>query len=201
MLFGARTRRHVALSSTLLAGIALAGLPGDAAADVGVSSVPVALPGVPAVAPPPTAVASAGCRGAGARPGRASSATLRRAMLCLVNGTRAAAGLSRLRADRRLARAAGRHAADMGRRRYFAHVSPTGRSPLARVRAAGWRGGVGEVIAWGCGTLATPRATLRAWLASPPHRAIILGGGRAAGVGVKRLAGCGGRAYWVIDVG
>jgi uncharacterized protein YkwD len=199
MLHRARTRRlAVALSSSLLAGAALAAAP--ATADVGVSAVPVALPGVPVAAPAPIAVAS-GCRGAGARPGRASSATLRRAMLCLVNGTRAMAGLPAFRHERRLGRAASRHAADMGRRGYFAHVSPNGRSPLARVRAAGWRGGVGEVIAWGCGALASPRATLRAWLASPPHRAIILGSGRAAGVGLKRLAGCGGRAYWVIDVG
>ena len=113
---------------------------------------------------------------------------MRRAMLCLVNHARASAGLSPFRAERHLARAAARHARDMGRRNYFAHVSPTGKSPLARARAAGWRGGVGEVIAWGCGTLASPRATLRAWLNSPPHRAIVLGGGRAAGVGVKRLA-------------
>ena len=89
----------------------------------------------------------------------------------------------------------------MGRRGYFAHVSPSGKSPRARARAAGWRGGVGEVIAWGCGTLASPRATLHAWLNSPPHRAIMLGGARAAGVGLKRTGGCGGRAYWVMDVG
>jgi uncharacterized protein YkwD len=89
----------------------------------------------------------------------------------------------------------------MGRRHYFAHVSPSGKSPMSRARSAGWRGGVGEVIAWGCGTLSSPRATLNAWLNSPPHRAILLGKARRAGVGVKRVSGCGGRAYWVIDVG
>ena len=68
------------------------------------------------------------------------------------------------------ARAASRHAADMGRRHYFAHVSPSGTSALSRARAAGWRGGVGEVIAWGCGGCSTPRATVRAWLPSPRHR-------------------------------
>ena len=115
-------------------------------------------------------------------------------MLCLVNHARMSAGLSPFRAERHLARAAARHAADMGRRHYFAHVSPSGKSPLSRARSAGWRGGVGEVIAWGCGTLSTPRATLRAWLNSPPHRAILLGAGHRAGVGVKRAAR--GRAYW-----
>ena len=59
----------------------------------------------------------------------------------------------------------------------------------------------GEVIAWGCGTLSSPRATLNRWLNSPPHRAILLGNARRAGVGVKRTGGCGGRAYWVMDVG
>ena len=197
-MLGCGVSPHV--STFLVAGIALALIAPATASAVIVP--PVALPGVPSVAPAassPAALASGGCRGAGAR--RASTAVLRRAMLCLVNQARAGAGRSPFRAERHLARAAARHAADMGRRNFFAHVSPSGKSPLARARAAGWRGGVGEVIAWGCGTLASPRATLRAWLNSPPHRAIVLGGGRAAGVGVKRLGGCGGRAYWVMDVG
>jgi uncharacterized protein YkwD len=204
-MLSARKRRLVARSSTLLAGVAFtAAVPSTSSAQPGVTVPPITLPapvGAPSVVPAPVAVASRGCRGAGARPSRASSALLRRAMLCLVNRTRAQAGRGGFRAERRLTRAANRHAADMGRRNYFGHVSLSGRSPAARARAAGWRGSVGEVIAWGCGALATPRATLHAWLNSPPHRAILLGSGRAAGVGVKRLSGCGGRAYWVIDVG
>jgi len=197
MLSSARKRRFVARNSTfLLVGSVLAAVPATAAATI---VPPVALPGVPNVSPAvasPTALASARCRGAGAR--HASPAVLRRAMLCLVNHARMSSGLSPLRAERHLARAAARHAADMGRRHYFAHVSPNGKSPLSRARSAGWRGGVGEVIAWGSGTLSSPRATLRAWLNSPPHHAILLGAGHRAGVGVKRA---GGRAYWVIDVG
>jgi uncharacterized protein YkwD len=157
--------------------------------------VPVVAPALPS----PKALTSSRCRGAGAR--HASAAVLRRAMLCLINRTRMSAGLAPFRSERHLGRAASRHAADMGRHHYFGHVSPTGKSPLSRARAAGWRGGVGEVIAWGCGRLSSPRATLRAWLNSPPHRSIVLGGAHAAGVGVKRLGGCGGRAYWVMDVG
>jgi uncharacterized protein YkwD len=126
---------------------------------------------------------------------------MRRAMLCLINHARAGAGLAPFRGERHLARAASRHAADMARRNYFGHFSPSGRSPLARARSAGWHGAVGEAIAWGCGSLTSPRATMRAWLHSAPHRAIVLGGARAAGVGVKRRSGCGGRAYWVLDVG
>jgi uncharacterized protein YkwD len=199
-MLSARKRLLAAPSSSIIVvGIALAAAPATAAADI---VPPVVLPGVSLASPTvpsPAALASGRCRGAGAR--RASTAVMRRAMLCLVNHARASAGRSPFRSERHLGRAASRHAADMGRRGYFAHVSPTGKSPLSRARSAGWRGGVGEVIAWGCGTLASPRAILRAWLNSPPHRAIILGAGHAAGVGVKRLGGCGGRAYWVIDAG
>ena len=201
MLLQARRRRPAARSSTLLVvGAIIAAL---APATASATEVPSAgLPGVALASSStavPVAVASGRCRGAGAR--RASAAVMRRAMLCLVNRARAGAGRSPFRAERHLARAAARHAADMARRNYFAHVSPGGRSPRSRARAAGWRGGVGEVIAWGCGSFASPRSTLRMWLNSPPHRAIVLGGGRAAGVGVKKSRGCGGRAHWVMDVG
>jgi uncharacterized protein YkwD len=200
MLLRARKRHVAARASTyLIVGASLV-VPATAAADI---APPVALPAVPGAAPalpsPQALASSIRCRHAGAR--RASAGRLRRAMLCLVNRTRVAAGLSPFRAERHLARAASRHAADMGRRHYFAHVSPSGKSPMSRARSAGWRGGVGEVIAWGCGTLSSPRATLNAWLNSPPHRAIILGKARRAGVGVDRRGGCGGRAYWVMDVG
>jgi uncharacterized protein YkwD len=200
MLLMARKRRPAAHpTALLLVGAVLAAVPATAAATM---VPPIALPAVPAITPAvpaPNALASSHCRGAGAR--RASAAALRHAMLCLVNRARMSGGLSPFRAERHLGRAASRHAADMGRRHYFGHVSPSGKSPLSRARAAGWHGDVGEAIAWGCGTLSSPRATLRAWLNSAPHRAIILGGGHRAGVGVKRVSGCGGRAYWVMDVG
>ena len=205
MLARARTRRIAALSSTLLVGVALAAAPAAAPADGGLpaATAPVPLPSLPGAAAPtaPVAAAAGRCRGAGARPGRVSARVLRSAVLCLINQQRARYGRAALSPERHLARAASRHAADMGRRHYFAHVSPSGKSPAARARAAGWHGNVGEIIAWGCGALATPRATVRAWLHSPPHRTIMLGGGRVAGVGVKSLAGCGGRAYYVVDVG
>jgi uncharacterized protein YkwD len=195
MLSCARTRHPAVCTSTsLLAGMILAAaVPAVAAAVVRSPWVPVRAHAAS------SALAASSCHGAGAR--HASPAVLRHATLCLVNRARTSAGLSPFRAERHLARAASRHAADMGRRHYFAHVSPSGESALSRARAAGWHGGVGEVIAWGCGRLSTPRATVRAWLNSPSHRSIILGSARAGGVGVKRLAGCGGRAYWVMDVG
>jgi uncharacterized protein YkwD len=137
--------------------------------------------------------ATAACRDAGAR------------LLCLVNATRTRAGLRRLRPDRRLARAAAAQARDMARRHYFAHQRPGGPTLLARVRAAGFHGSsAGEAIAWGCGRLGGAAATLQAWLASPPHRAILLSPGYTrAGVGAARGApiACAGGTYRVLDAG
>ena len=85
-----------------------------------------------------------------------------------------------------------------------ATTSRTSRRPArarSRARAAGWRGGVGEVIAWGCGAQASPRATLNAWLnsrAAPRDRARRR---PRRGRRRKKIGGCGGRAYWVMDVG
>src|SRR5215207_9760092 len=111
MLLCARKRRRLAARSSTIfvAGAALAIVPATAAADI---VPPVALPDVSLAVPPvasPTALASGRCRGAGAR--RASTAVMRRAMLCLVNHARASAALFPFRAERHLARAAARHAA------------------------------------------------------------------------------------------
>lgn len=62
---------------------------------------------------------------------------------------------------------------------YFDHVGPRGDTPSERMRAAGYLAGaqffeVGENIAYGTGWMATPRAIVAAWMASPGHRANIL---------------------------
>ena len=149
------------------------------------------------------ALPTASCRGSLSSPGSGSTATLRSALLCLVNLQRSSAGLGPLRASSRLALAARRHAADMARRRYFDHVSPSGRGPAARARAVGWHGSIGEVLASGCGSLSTPAATVAAWLNSPPHRAVLLGSGRVAGVGIGAGGSdsCGRPTYWVMETG
>jgi uncharacterized protein YkwD len=211
MLCRARRRRLAAHSATCVAGVALAAAPAAAAADLDVGQLPVPLPTLPTLpvggtapsgAPVVPVPSGAGrCPGAGARAGHASSARMRWALLCLVNRQRARHGRGALHADGRLMRAAGRHARDMAHRHYFGHVSPSGSSPMQRVRSAGWRGNVGEAIAWGCGSLSSPRSIVRAWMASAPHRAILLGGAHAVGVGYTRTRGCGGHDYWVVDVG
>ncbi|MEO8688978.1 MAG: CAP domain-containing protein [Solirubrobacteraceae bacterium] len=162
--------------------------------------IPVSTPSLPGAVVAPLKAATAHCRGARAR--HARKATLRRALRCVINQQRARNGLTPLAANRRLTRAAGRHASDMARHNYFSHVSLSGTDPLRRVRAAGWRRGVGETLAWGCGPQSSPAAIVAAWLASPPHRAIILGHGRVVGIGYKRGPGCsGGRAFVVAEVG
>jgi uncharacterized protein YkwD len=130
------------------------------------------------------------CRNADVQPANVSHRVVVRATLCLLNNARARHGLRRLRLQRRLGRAARSHSADMARRGYFSHDSLSGASFLDRIRRSGylrrarsWM--VGENIAWGTGTLSTPRSIVRAWMRSPGHRANILNGRfREIGVGI-----------------
>ncbi len=57
---------------------------------------------------------------------------------------------------------------------YFAHGNFVSRIQSARYLAGvrGWT--VGENIAWGTYSAATPAAIVNAWMNSPPHRANIL---------------------------
>ena len=101
-------------------------------------------------------------------------------MLCLVNRERTIRGEAALRPNLDLQRAAQAHSGDMASASYFAHESRNGETPLARIREAGYifssRVGyaIGENIAWGTLWLATPKAIVAGWMASPGHRANIL---------------------------
>jgi uncharacterized protein YkwD len=134
------------------------------------------------------AASALACAGEQAEPGGVSSNAYTRAVECLVNEQRAAAGLGALRHDRRLARAARRYSSAMVREGFFDHVSPEGSTLSSRARAAGYAGPtLGQTIGWGEGTLATPAAIVRAWMDSPPHHAILLGRQfRRIGLGVAR---------------
>lgn len=176
-------------------------LPATAAAQAPPLQVPT-LPSVPTISLPVTVPAAQPCPGAH----RPSGARARRiAVGCLVNKARTAAGLRGFTWNRPLGRAATRHARDMARRGYFAHQRAGGPSPGRRARAAGFRGrNVGEAIAYGCGSLGTPASIVRAWLASPGHRAILMSGRRRVGIGVagRPPAPCGGRGTtYVLDAG
>jgi len=104
--------------------------------------------------------------------------------LALVNEARSAEGLSKLSLGPALNEAAQAHAADMVDRDYYAHVSPDGRTPSDRFRAAGgsrW-GLSGENIAK-CTNCAQPPDIARleafqtGWMQSPGHRKNILNDG------------------------
>jgi uncharacterized protein YkwD len=115
---------------------------------------------------------------------------VRAALLCAVDAERAARGLPAVQESQQLSRAAQGHAADMVTRRFFAHVTPGGSTLGDRVGATGYMRGrrdweLGEAIAWAEQPLDTPATLVRAWLASPPHRAILLDRRfREVGIGV-----------------
>ena len=130
------------------------------------------------------------------------------AVRCEINAIRVAHGLRPVGPTSTLDKAAKRHSADMVRRHYFAHVSPSGLTVTERVKRAGYLRGagshhLGENIAWGSGSAATPAAIVQAWMNSPPHRAIILTPDfRDAGVGIAHGAPQGGDgATYTLDVG
>ena len=128
----------------------------------------------------PAAAHSSACPDANLTPTAGNLDRVRAATLCLINRERTGHGESALNADPRLACAAQAHSEEMASADYFEHVGPRGDTPLSRVRACGYVSGgnvgyeVGENIAWGTLWLATPRATVSSWMASPGHRANIL---------------------------
>jgi uncharacterized protein YkwD len=159
----------------------------------------------PAAATGEHVAAARGCPGARARASRLSRARLQSVLTCLVNRERARRGIRALRSDRRLRRAAGRHARDMVRHRYFGHQRAGGPDLGTRLDRAGWRGSAaGETIAYGCGGASTARAAVRGWMASPGHSQLLLSGhyGRGGpGVAKRAPVDCGSGATWVFDVG
>jgi uncharacterized protein YkwD len=105
---------------------------------------------------------------------------VRAAVLCLINTERAKNGEGPLKADAQLEQAAASHGQEMISSDYFEHVSPSGLTPVERIRTTGYISNseagyvIGENLAWGTLTLVTPQAIVSAWLASPEHLANIL---------------------------
>ena len=150
---------------------------------------------------------SAACASTSANPTSANLAQMNAAILCLLNSERAAKGMPALHLNKALSRAAKAWANKMVASRFFAHES--GRStPLSRIKKTGYIKGswsIGENIAWGSGSLATPRAIVNGWMHSPGHRANILHAAfRDIGLGIKLGApgaGLNGGATYVNDFG
>jgi uncharacterized protein YkwD len=141
--------------------------------------------GLPAAA---AAHRQSGCPGAGLRPTATNVRSIGAATLCLVNDVRAAWRLGPVRANGELRWLAAKQVRDMVHHDYFADVRPDGLTPMAVLGATSYRShaarvSVAQNIAWGTGTAATPAAIVAAWMASPPHRRVILTGSfRDAGV-------------------
>jgi uncharacterized protein YkwD len=130
------------------------------------------------------------CASANATPANATKRQMVGATLCELNRERARHGLHRLELNKRLSKAARRHARDMARRNYFSHDTLGGGSFVDRIRRVGYLRGafrwvVGENLAWGSRGFSRPRVIMRMWMKSPGHRANILNGSfREIGIGL-----------------
>ena len=95
-------------------------------------------------------------------------------LLTATNAKRAETGLDPLVLDGRLSRAAALKAQDMFTNNYWAHDSPSGKSPWEFVTAAGYRYRVaGENLAK---NFSVSSGVVDAWMASPTHRENIMRG-------------------------
>ena len=135
---------------------------------------------------------SASCPGAADVPDGHNSAVVDSATLCLMNRIRQTFRLHPLRRNAALATIATGQARDMVRGDYFGDQSLSGQTPFARIIASSYTLAPSHIhlltaqnIGWGTGPNSTPTGIVRAWMHSPPHRAIILTGAyRDVGVGV-----------------
>ncbi|HEY7934092.1 MAG TPA: CAP domain-containing protein [Solirubrobacteraceae bacterium] len=124
--------------------------------------------------------AAAPCQNTTLLPTASNLALIREAIFCLVNQERSSHGESPLTLNGSLENAAQAHSDDMVANNYFSHVSPDGLRPAERVLNAGYLPNpkddyaIGENIAWATLELATPKAILEAWIASPEHLENIL---------------------------
>jgi uncharacterized protein YkwD len=127
-----------------------------------------------------TAELAASCENTGLMPEPGNLALVREAVLCLINRERAQNGESPLKINPQLEQAAEGHSHELVTADYFAHVSPSGKTPVDRIRELGYIPGpsvgyvIGENLAWGTYGLATPTSIVTAWIASPGHLANIL---------------------------
>jgi uncharacterized protein YkwD len=120
------------------------------------------------------------CPGVDLRPAPANAAAIGDATVCLINQLRGWHHQRALRANRSLQRVATGQVRHMVRWNYFGDVRPSGQTPAGLIARTGYAAhaahlATGENIGWGTGDEATPAAMVAGWMASPPHRAVILG--------------------------
>ena len=155
------------------------------------------------------AVAHADCPDADLEAEPGNLTRVREAIVCLHNEIRAERRLPKLREHAKLRKAAVGHSREMVSDGFFEHTTPDGVTMVDRIMRAryvrrnqGWA--LGENLAWGTGSLGTPRGAVDAWMDSPGHRANILkrsyrelGVGVVVGVPVSSAAG----ATYTVDFG
>jgi len=131
------------------------------------------------------------CQNAALMPEPGNLELIKSAILCLINRERARNGETPLALSGQLEGAAEVHGREMVSEDYFEHISPSGRTPVDRIRSAGYLPSpadgyvIGENLAWGTLNLATPQAIAEAWIASPKHLENILEARyRETGIGV-----------------
>jgi uncharacterized protein YkwD len=150
-----------------------------------------------------------GCPHSGDVPKREKIGATRGQIVCLLNQERARHGLPVLRYNPLLELASQRHSEDMAARNFFAHNTPDGVDPQARMAAAGYSlvgRHTGENLYWGEEMHAPPVSAMKSWMNSPGHRANILRPDFAeVGVGVAYEApvagGRGRSALYTTDFG
>lgn len=178
---------------------------GVALAAVALARTALGVGPAPAAAPRP-------CRGANLYPSAVNARAIDAATLCLVNRLRGAHHAGPLRPNGELRQVAASQVTSMVRWDYFADVRPTGQTPLTLVAASRYAAhaaqiAVGQNLAWGTDAYATPAHIVAEWMASPPHREIMLSGeyrdaGVAATPASPAIVGAGGQgATYAIELG
>jgi len=115
----------------------------------------------------------------------------------LTNKQRALHGCGAVRKDARLAAASTAHSAYMAQTGSFSHTGRGGSDFVYRDKAAHYSKPLAENIAYG---YRTGLDVVKAWLASPPHRANLLNC-KATTVGVGAVFSAGGTPYYTQDFG
>ena len=127
-------------------------------------------------------------------PDSSTLGTYEQQVVDLVNKERAAAGLSALKVNTKLAAVAEKKAEDMRDNNYFSHTSPTYGSPFDMMKQFGISyTSAGENIAKG---QRTPSEVMNGWMNSSAHRANILNSSYTE-IGVGYVTDSNGNTYSV----
>jgi uncharacterized protein YkwD len=149
----------------------------------------------------PASMVASRARCAGQNNPHTSGHAQQKAMECLINYARSRAGVGGLHSSHALERAAGAKSKDVANCG-FSHTA-CGNPADLYVKRFGYTSGTswrwGENLAYGRGKYATPRAIVRAWLGSQPHRENMLAGNfNDIGIGMRER---GGVSYWALELG